>query len=667
MLRFKPISTQVVAIILCGAMALPVFAQTPEIKGYTGQGVIYNVAKNYLPTAVPRINFEDSNRIERLIRAGRIYLSLRDAIALALENNLDIETARLNPKLQQANLMRANAGALLRNVNNSISNGPSSASLGVLAGANSLGATSPSSNSATGGVLSGLSVQLAGSAIPNLDPTFFANAQFQHQTTPLTSTFTTATASNYLVTSYKNANFGVQQGFLTGTSVSLGMGNTLGLTQNSPNNDFNPVDQGALSFSITQNLLNGFGVKVNNRAIRIARNQLHISDLTFKQQVIATVNNVVNLYWDLVSFNDTLKVQQKTLELNTQLYTDNKRRAELGALAEIDIIQAEAEMKSSQQDVVTAETQVLQQEMILKSAITRSGFSNPAVTAARIVPTDHFNVPAQDAILPTQDMLSEAFQKRPEIEQSQIGLEDSRINMLGTKNNLLPSLSVFVNLSNNGLAGSVNTLPLATPVACTPLVNNCPASGFISVNTVRTPGSVNGFFLGGYGSFLNQIFSRNFPNYSAGFQLNVPIRNRAAQADLITDELNYRQSQIQDKQLQNNIKLNVINAQIALKQARAVYETAVQARKLQEQVLAGERRKYELGTSSILNVVIVQRDTTTREVAEVNARSQYIKARTALENVVGDTLEVHNVDIGEAKNGIVTREPDLIPAVSIVR
>lgn len=655
MLRFKPISTQVVAVVLCCVMASPVFAQTPEIKGYTGKGFIYNVTRNYRPTSVPIINFDDSNRIERLMRAGRIYLSLRDAIALALENNLDIETARLNPKLQQANLMRASAGALLRNVNNSISTGPSSASLGVLAGANSLGATSTSSGGGTGGVLSGLSVQLAGSAIPNLDPTFFLNAQFQHQTTPLTSTFTTGT--NFLVTSYKNANFGVQQGFLTGTSVSVGMGNTLGYKQNSPNNDFNPVDQGAVSFSITQNLLNGFGVKVNNRAIRIAKNQLHISDLTFKQQVIATVNNVVNLYWDLVSFNDSLKVQQKTLELNTQLYTDNKRRAELGALAEIDIIQAEAEMKSSQQDVVTAETQVIQQEMILKGVITRSGFNNPAVAAARIVPTDHFNVPAQDAIQPTQDMVTEAFQKRPEIEQSQIGLEDARINMLGTKNNLLPSLSVFANLSNNGLAGSANSLPV-------PLVG---PGGQIIGYRQRTPGDVNGFFLGGYGSFLNQIFSRNFPNYSAGFQLNVPIRNRANQADLITDELNYRQSQIQDRQLQNNIKQNVINAQITLKQARAVYETAVQARKLQEQVLAGERRKYELGTSSILNVVIVQRDTTTREVAEVNARSQYIKARTSLENVVGDTLEVHNVDIGEAQRGIVTREPDLIPAVGIVR
>jgi outer membrane protein len=650
MSRFKSI----LSVILCFAMALPVLAQTPEITGSPNGGFFSNLARNYRPTTVAKISFEDSGRIERLIRAGRIYLSLRDAIALALENNLDIEVARLNPKLQQANLQRASAGALLRNVNNSISTGPSSASLGILAGANSLGSTGSGSSSATtGGVLSGLSVQLAGSAIPNLDPTFFLNSQFQHLTSPQTSTFYTGTTS--LVTSYKSANFGIQQGFLTGTSVSLGMGNTLGYKQNSPNNDFNPVTQGALSFSITQNLLNGFGVKINNRAIRIAKNQLHISDLTFKQQVISTVNNVVGLYWDLVSFNDSLKVKQQTLDLNRQLYVDNKRRAELGALAEIDIIQAEAEMKSSQQDVVTAETQVLQQEMILKSVLTRTGFSNAAVVSARITPTDHFDVPPQDAIQPTQDMVSEAFQKRPEIEQSQIGLEDARINMLGTKNNLLPSLSVFANLSNNGLAGDVNTLPVPVTVGG--------VSGSTVGFKVRTPADVNSFFLGGYGNFLTQLFSRNFPNYSAGFQLNIPIRNRANQADLITDELNYRQSQIQDKQLQNSIKLNVINAQIALKQARAAYETAVEARRLQEQVLAGEKRKYELGTSTLFNVIQVQRDTTTRELTEVDSRNQYLKSRTALDNVLGKTLEVQNVDVGEAQNGIVTREPDMIPAV----
>jgi outer membrane protein len=643
----------ILSVILCLAMALPVFGQTPEITGSPNGGFFYNLSRNYRPTTVAHISFEDSPRIERLLRAGRIYLSLRDAIALALENNLDIEVARLSPKLQQANLQRASAGALLRNVSSSISSGPSSASLGVLAGANSLGSTgTASSSSGTGGVLSGLSIQLAGSAIPNLDPTFFVGGQFQHTTAPQTSTFYTGTT--FLVTSYKNANFGVQQGFLTGTQVTMYMSNTLGLKQNSPNNDFNPVDQGSLNFSITQNLLNGFGVKVNNRTIRIAKNQLRISDLTFKQQVISTVNNVVSLYWDLVSFNDSLKVKQQTLELNRQLYTDNKRRAELGALAEIDIIQAEAEMKSSQQDVVTAETQVLQQEMILKSVLTRGGFANQAVMGARIAPTDHFDVPPQDAIQPTQDMVGEAFQKRTEIEQNQIALEDTRISMLGTKNNLLPSLSVFLNLTNNGLSGDVNTLPVSI---------TSPTTGQIVGSRQRTAADVNGFFIGGYGSFLSQLFSRNFPNYAAGFQLNIPIRNRANQADLITDQLNYRQQQIQDKQLQNSIKLNVINAQIALKQARAAYETAVEARKLEEQVLAGERRKYELGTSSILNVIQVQRDTTTRELTEVDLRSQYIKSRNALDNVLGKTLEVQNVDIGEAKNGIITREPDMIPAI----
>jgi outer membrane protein TolC len=228
--------------------------------------------------------------------------------------------------------------------------------------------------------------------------------------------------------------------------------------------------------------------------------------------------------------------------------------------------------------------------------------------------------------------------------------------MLGTKNNLLPTLSVFANLSNNGLSGSVNSLP----------------APFTTPNGVvirpRTAADVNGFFIGGFGTFLSQLFNRNFPNYSAGFQLNVPIRNRANQADLIQDELNYRQAQIQDKQLQNSIKLNVINAQIAMKQARAAYETAVEARRLQEQVLTGERRKYELGTSSILNVIQVQRDTTARELTEQDLKSQFVKARNALDNVLGKTLEVQNVDIGEAQHGVVGREPDIIvPAASLKR
>jgi outer membrane protein TolC len=601
---------------------------------------------------VPRISFEDSPRIDKLMRAGNIYLSLKDAIALALENNLDIEYARFNPKLADANALRVSAGALLRSVSSSISSGPSSATLGVAAQSSlgSAGTAASTSNGGQGGVLSGLSVQLAGTAIPNLDPVFFASGQFAHSTQ--IETATNITGTNYLVSQYKSATYGIQQGFLTGTSVQLGMGNTLGVTQNSPYNLFTPYSQSTLQLTVNQNLLQGFRPSVNNRAIRVAKNQRHISDLTFKNQVMASVANVVSLYWDLVTDNEDLKVKQHTFELNKKLYQDNQRRAELGAIAPIDIIQAEAEMKSSQQDVLTAELQVLEQEMILKNVLTRSGMDNMAVVGARIVPTDHIDVPAQEAVRPIQDLLAEALANRPDVEQNAIGLEDARITTLGVKDAMLPQLNGFASFSNSGLAGQVNTQPY--PVT---LPNGQ------TVMQTRTATDVNQYFLGGYGTVLGQVFGRNFPNYSAGVSLTITLRNRSTQADLITDQLNYRQQQLQDKQLHNSIKLNVINAQTAVRQARAAWETSVEARKLQEQTLAGTQRKYELGTSTILDVVITQRDTTTRELQEVDARSQYNRARTNLQSVLGTVLTDYQVDIEQAKTGVVGREPDPIPAV----
>jgi len=646
MSRLKPL----VAVLLCYVIAFPMFGQTPELK-VTDHGFLSELFRSYIPHPIPTISFEDSPRIEKLMRAGNIYLSLRDAISLALENNLDIEVARLTPKLQDANMLRADAGQLVRSVSGSIASGPSSAQLGALAGANSLGSTGSGGNGGTS-VLNGLIVQQVGSTIPNLDPVLFVSSGFYHQTQPLSSNAVTGT--NFLVTQYKSLVYGVQQAFLTGTTVQVGLSSTLGYNQNAPTNQFNPQTNGAASFTITQNLLNGFGIRTNNREIRISRNSRHISDLTFKQQVIATVTNVVNLYWDLVSFNDDLRIKQQTYELNKSLYEDNKRRAELGALAEIDTIQAEAEMKTSQQAVTTQETQVLQQEAILKNAITRGGMDNMAVVSARIVPTDHVVVPEKEDVRPLQDLIADALQYRTEIEQSRVNLENARLTTLGVKNNLLPSLQVSAGLSNSGLAGQTNSLGEVPIYGSTGQV-----IGFRPL----TNADVNQFFLGGYGSVLNQIFSRKFPNYNVAFQLTVPIRNRANQADLITDQLNYRQSQIQDKQLQNNIKLNVINANTAVRQARAAYETAVVARKLQEQTLAGERRKYELGTSTILAVVQVQRDTTNSQVAEVEALRQYIDSRVALQQVLGKILEDYDVNMQDAQRGVVGREPDLIPTV----
>ena len=637
------------AIFLCYSLTLPVFAQTQGMQVETGHGFIYGLTRNYRVRDVSRVSFEDSPRIDRLMRAGNIYLSLRDAIALALENNLDIESSRYAPKLALADLERASAGQLLRNVSTSISSGPSSASLSVLAGATAVnnggGGGGASSNS---GVLSGLNVQLAGSAIPNLDPILYVSGGGSHQSQILTST--TFTGTSALVDSYKNLTYGVQSSYWTGTTVALGLSSIFNYNQNATTALFNPYDSGSLSLSITQNLLNGFGLAVNKRAYHKARNNLKANDLTFKEQVISTVSGVVNLYWDLVNFDADLQIKQQTLELDTNLYNDNKRRADLGAIAEIDIIQAEADMKAAQQDVIAQESQVLQQEMILKNYITRGGLDNPVVAVARIVPTDHIQVPDKEPLIPIQEMVQDALTTRPEVEQNQITLENARLDLLGVKNNLLPTLSANVSMSNAGQGGSISTVPQ-------PYVLPNGSIGYKQLG----PADVNQFLIGGYGTALSQIFSRNFPNYSAQITLTVPIRNRASQADLITNELSYRQAEIQDHQLHNTIKLNVMNSVTALRNARAAWETSVVARKLYDQTLAGTRRKYELGTSTILDVVIAQRDSTARQLAEADALNQYERARTNLEQTLGKTLDDYNVNLEEARRGVVSREPDLLP------
>jgi len=636
------------AILLCDLMALPGFAQSPQVAG-EDHGFFRWLTTNYVTHPMANVSYEDSPRIEKLMRAGSIYLSLRDAIALALENNLDLEYARYNPRLSEANLKRVSAGALLRNVSNSITNGPASATLGVLAGTQtgSGGLASGGTGSGQGGVLSGLQVQLQGSAVPNLDPVLYLAGQFNHTTQ--IETATNIAGVNDLASQYGTAIWGFQQGTLTGTQFTASMTNTLHYSQNSPFSDFNPFSQATLSVGVTQNLLQAFRPSVNNRYIRVAKNSLRISDLTFKNQVMATVTSVVNLYWDLVSDIEGLKVKQMTLDLNTRQYNDNKRKADLGAIAPIDIIQAEAEMKASQQDVTTAQAQVTNQETILKAYLTRSGMDNLGIVEAHVIPTDHFDVPEQEVVRPIQDLISEALANRPDVEQSQIGLENARITTLGVKDAMLPQLTAFANASNSGLAGSVNPLPV-------PVTSN----GVTSYLT-RTDANVNSFFLGGYGTILSQLFSRNFPNYSAGVSLTMTLRNRSAQADYITDQLNYRQQQIQDRQLHNSIKQNVITARTSLSQARAAWETAVVARKLQEQVLAGTRRKYELGTATILDVVISQRDTTTRQLSEVDSLNQYIHAKVNLENVMGAILRDYDVNIDDAKSGSVGRPADLIP------
>ncbi len=364
---------------------------------------------------------------------------------------------------------------------------------------------------------------------------------------------------------------------------------------------------------------------------------------------MATVKNVVDHYWDLVSLNENLKVKKTALELAQKLYEDNKKRVAAGAIAPIDIIQAEAGVQTAELDYRNAETQVLQQEAILKNVLTRSGVDSANVVSSRIVPTDSIQLPDSEPIEPIQDKIAYALANRPELQQTKISLENARVNMKGVKNAMLPGLDVFVDLQNSGLAGLVNTVPIPP--------------GASNIIAPHDPTTVNQYFLGSYGNVYSQVFGRNFPNYSAGFNLNIPLRNSGARADMVKNQLDYRQAQIQQKQQENTIKLTVVNTQIALEEARRAYDTAVKARKLNEQTFAGERRKYELGTSTFLNVVLIQRDVVTAQSAEVNALSSYIRARSNMDLVLGRILDVNNVDLQEAFTGVVKRPPSPMPVL----
>src|SRR5579859_8089920 len=414
----------------------------------------------YTRPQIAPIDLANSNRLESLLRAGKLYLSLQDAIALALENNLDIALQRYGTQIADANILRSKAGGFLRGVNTSVTQGPTSATSTSSAqtGINQSAAAQASSVQTTGNVL----VSQTGSAIPSLDPSLQGFMRFQHQTTPQSSAFITGT--NSLVQRNDIGQFLWNQGFLTGTTVSLGYSGT-SISSNNRSADFNPSTLGTLSFSFTQHLLQGFGVAVNARQIHIAKNQRELSDLVFKQQVIETVAAILNLYWDLVAFNEDVRVKKEALATSQKLYNDNKKQVEVGTLAPIAIVQAEAEVASREQDLTISETQVLQQETILKNALSKNGVASPSVAEARIVPTDRMQMPATEPIQPLQDLMANALRARPELSQNRITIEDQKISIKGSKSALLPTLDLVATLANNGLAGQPSNLPPIFPTS----------------------------------------------------------------------------------------------------------------------------------------------------------------------------------------------------------
>ena len=573
-------------------------------------------------------NLTNSPRLQSLVRSGNIYLSAQDVIALALENNVDIAIQRYGPFLAREVLRRAQGGGALRDVGVAISPGPVSVSLaGVTVGTGGVGAG--------GGVSSGggIVIQL-GTPPPSLDPFLFAYGNFQHNTTPLSNTVLSRIP--FLLNDSQTFQVGYGQQFITGTSAQLTYGSNR-TKLNSPATLLNPYTSGYLDLYISQPLLQGFSRVVNSRNIRVAKNNMKVTDLQFKRQVIVTISAILNLYWDLVSFQEDLRIKERAVATAQKLSDDNKAQVKIGSMAAIEVTRAAAELSAAKQDLLIAETNVLQQETVLKNALSRNGIASAWFDDVHVITLDRIVVPDREDLKPTNELIEDALASRPEIEQTRINLESSHVNLSGTKNALLPSLSTFLDLTNNALSGSANAL-----------------------NAGNIYGTPDGFVVGGYGNLLGQIFRRNYPNYSVGFSLNIPFRNRAAQGDYVADQLQLRQSELQLQKAVSQVRVDVKNAVIALNQARARYETAVATRKLAQETLEAERSRFRFGESTISQVVQAQRDVTLDQSLEVQAMANYTHSQIAFDEAVGRTLDINRIQIDEASVGQVSR-PSAIP------
>jgi outer membrane protein len=599
-----------------------------EISMRPATGGLGALTHPYQAGTVPAIRLDNSSRLASLARAGNLYLSAQDVVALAIENNIDVEIQRYSPLLAAQVLKRAQAGGVLRSVGLPVAAGPQSVSLqGISVNTGGgLGLSAGNGVSSGGGIVTQL-----GPVIPGLDPTVVGIVSFQHATVPQSNTVVTGT--NALVETVRSYQAQYIQAFDFGLNAQFTYSSQY-LKLNSQLFSLNPYDSGFLDLQLTQNLLQGFGSAVNGRNIRVQKNNVKVSMLQFKQQIITTVSAVLNLYWDLVSFDADVRARVTEVGTAQQLLDDNKKQVDLGSAAPIEITRAEAQLYASKQDLLTAQTNLMQQEIVLKNALVRDGVADAGLAGVHVIPLDKFEIPPTDEGRPLEELIQQSLTNRAEMEQARINLESNKLNLVGIRSGLKPTLQAFAELTNNGLTGDITAYGLLTSPGIGPLG-------------------------GGYSNLLSQIFQRHFPNYSAGLSLNIPLRNRAAQADYATSLLEIRQNELNLRKNTNQVRVDVQNAMLGIQQARARFEAAVKSRQLQEETLAGDQKRYELGALVAFQVVQDQRDLASAQSSESQAMANYTHARVALDQALGNTLEVNHISVTEALEGQVAQASTL--------
>jgi outer membrane protein len=597
--------------------------------------------KVWVPTSVDAASFTNSVRLQDLVKDGKIYLSLSDALALAIENNYDLAIARYNLDIADTDILRAKAGSALRGVNSGVvANTLGGGGSALVGGGGPGGTTGGSGGAASGSSGLVLSTNGAGPAPEITDPSLGGTITLERAKQPQTNTLFSGGKST-LSSNTNQYNFTFNQGFATGTALTIGFNNSRVTTDNGfyP---FSPTLNSSFKATLTQHVLQGFGIYMNKRFVYQALNDRRITDSAFRQQILYTVNQVETIYWVLVSDYEDVQAKDRALTQSTQLLGDTQKQLQIGTMAPLDVVNAQSTVATDKQALIFAQNQLKYQQMIIKQAIARN-LNDPALEAADIIPTDRVSLDElPEEKEPVDDLVAIAFKQRPELEQAVLNLKNDVIGLKGARNGLLPTLDVSAFYGGSGVGG-----------AQSPFLNCNPNFG----STVFIPCPAGLFPSKGYGNVLSQLGDSTGPDKGVGFTLNVPIRNRTAQADQARSLIEYRQAELRLEQLHTQIRMQVVNAQFALTNDRAQVLASRAAHDYAQQSLDAEQKKLHLGASTTANVLQQERNLATAENNLIAAEATYAKDRAGFYQTLATTLQHYNISLTDAATGTVGSAP----------
>jgi len=602
----------------------------------------WNPIAPYTATDVPETRLENTPNLDALLRDGKIYLSLSDAVTLALENNYDIAIARINLDIADTDLLRAKAGTSLRGISTGVvANTIGGSGTTVVGGGGPGGTSSAAGGGGTGASGLVLSTNGGGPAPELRDPVLTGQLEYEDLKQQQSNTLFSGGLPQ-LTTDTGTYNFGYQQGFVTGSLLNITFDNTRVTTQN-PFSTYSPQLNSNFRATLTQHLLQGFGWGINGRFVLQAKNDRRITDSAFRQQLLYTVNQVENIYWGLVSAYEDEQAKERALAQSTQLTSDNRKQLEIGTLAPLDVVNSDAAVAADKQALVASQSNLEYQQLIMKQAIARN-LNDPQLSSAPVIPTDRVSLdrlPEED--MSVEDLVKQAYTDNPQIEQAVLNMKNNQITIKAEKNGLLPQVDAYAFYGGSGLGGAQNPKQI-----CDFSNPSAPCAPIPAISYRDTFGS---------------MFDSSSPDKGVGVNITITLRNRAAQADQARSQMEYRQSQMRLQQLYTQIRINVINGQYALTNDRAQVKAAEAGRDYALQSLDAEQKKYKLGASTSANVLQQERNLAIAENTLISDTAIYAKDRAALSQLLSNTLDKYGISITDVAQGSVAQAP-VIPGLT---